>query len=78
MPKEIVHIATTSVNVTISLKIIIPKINAMMAATARKIPSERPKGFLESTYPIMILDVRANTKAEIMGIFEMIAIQNSP
>lgn len=32
---------------------------------------ERLKEFLESIYPIMSLDVRANTKAEIMGKFEM-------
>ena len=78
MPKEIVHIATISTQVTRSLKIMMPRINVKMTDNAKKSPSERPKGFIERIYPIMSLDVRAHTKAEIMGRFEMNAPQNSP
>ena len=78
MPKEIMHIATISTQVTSSLKIMIPRINVKMTDNAKKSPSERPKGFLERIYPIMSLDVRAHTKAEIMGMFEMNVPQNSP
>ena len=78
MSKEIVHIATISTQVTSSQKIMIPRINVKMTDNAKKSPSERPKGFLERTYPIMSLDVRANTKTEIMGRFEMDASQNAP
>jgi len=44
----------------------------------KKNPSERLKRFLERAYPIMSLDVKANTKVEIMGRFEMNASQNAP
>lgn len=49
MPKEIMQIAITSNIVTLSLKIIRPRINVKIADNAKKSPSERPKGFLERT-----------------------------
>jgi len=77
MPIEIMIIANTSNSVTLSLKIITPRINVKMVDNARNNPSERPNGFLERTYPIISLDVKANPKADIIRRFDTNETQNS-
>lgn len=78
IPMEIRDIAMISVKVTTSLKTTIPETNANITETARKIPSVKPKGFLENIYPTINLEVNAKTNPNIIEKFEMNIIQKFP
>jgi len=55
-----------------------PRTYEKTTAIARKIPSVRPRGFLENIYPIISLESKAKANAKIMGRFVMNPVQKSP
>ena len=78
MPTVMMLIANISKKLIVSLKINIPRINVRITDADRKIPSVRPKGFLENTYPTINLETNAKANARIMGRLVIIVIQKSP
>jgi hypothetical protein len=66
------------ITVIVSLNSVTPKIKAKMVDNAKNVPSDNPKGYLESIIPMSNLEVKAKISANTIGKFEIRAIQKSP